>query len=173
MSCQLSGRNCNAQQDAGITCAHVPARWLRALEYRLFTRYRQDERGRAVALVERGYEDYGDRHAQSVLVIDKAIILADGNITTSSTASTALLVYGAAVVEGSVRSKPVSAGQHIYLDSLQSALVLKKSLRDNRYAVCIRQEPGISARRVFFRTQASAQRFADALETLRFESGMR
>lgn len=128
----------------------------------------------AVAVVERGFhEDYGDQHAQSVLVTDKAIILADGDITTSSFASTAVPVYGAAVVVGSARLKTVAAGQHIYLDSLQPAMVMKKNLRDNRYAVIIRQEPGITARRVFFRTQASAQRFADALETLRFESGMR
>lgn len=130
--------------------------------------------GQAVAVVERGFhEDYGDQHAQSVVVTDKAIILADGNITTGSFAGTAVPVYGSAVVVGSSNSKTVAAGQHIYLDSLMPAMVMKKNGRDNRYAVVIRQQPGVTARRVFFRSQASAKQFADALESLRFESSAR
>jgi hypothetical protein len=128
----------------------------------------------AVAVVERGFhEDYGDQRAQSVLVTDRAIILADGSITTGTYAGTAVPVYGAAVVVGSSNSKTVAAGQHIYLDSLMPAMVMQRNGRDNRFAVIIRQEPGITARRVFFRSQASAQRFADALEALRVESTTR
>lgn len=128
----------------------------------------------AVAVVERGFhEDYGYERAQSVVVTDTAIILADGNITTGSFAGTAVPVYGSAVVVGSSNSRTVAAGQHIYLDSLMPAIVVKKNGRDDRYAVIIRQEPGITARRVFFRSQASAQRFADAIASLRLEASLR
>lgn len=123
---------------------------------------------RAVSVIERGfYEDYGDQKVQAVQVTDEAIVLADGNITTSSHAGTAVPVYGAAVLVGSTTSKTVSAGQRIYINSLMPAMVMKKNLRDNRYAVIIRQEPGFTARRVYFRSQALAQEFADALAFLR------
>jgi hypothetical protein len=122
----------------------------------------------AIAVVERGFhEDYGDQRAQSVLVTDKAIVLSDGNITTGSYTGTAIPVYGTAVVIGASNSKTVAAGQHIYLDALLPSMVMKKNMREGRYAVIIRQSPGFTARRVFFRTQSSAQTFADALEVLR------
>lgn len=125
----------------------------------------------AVSVIERGfYEDYGDQKAQAVQVTDEAIILADGNITTSSHAGTAVPVYGAAVLVGSTKSKTVAAGQRIYINSLLPALVMRKNLRDNRYAVIIRQEPGFTARRVYFRSQTMAQEFADALAFLRQSS---
>jgi hypothetical protein len=122
----------------------------------------------AAAVVERGFhEDYGPQRAQSVLVTEKAVVLADGSITRGSYAATALPVYGAAVVVGSSNSKTIAAGQHIYFDTLLPALVLKKKMRENRYAVIIRQSPGFTARRVFLRSERSAQDFADALEALR------
>ena len=60
-----------------------------------------------------------------------------------------------------------------YLDSLMPAIVMKKNGRDDRYAVIIRQEPGNTARRVFFRSQASAPRFADAIASLKREASLR
>ncbi|MDZ4190400.1 MAG: hypothetical protein U1D65_00115 [Pseudomonas sp.] len=128
----------------------------------------------AVAVVERGFhEDYGKERAQSVVVTDKAIVLADGNITTGNFAGSAVPVYGSAVIVGTSNAKTIAAGQHIYLDSLMPAMVMKKNGRENRYAVIVRQEPGITARRVFFRSQAAAQNFADALASLKSASSAR
>lgn len=123
---------------------------------------------RATSIIERGFhEDYGDQRPQSVLVTDQAIILADGNITTGSHAGTAVPVYGAAVIVGTSTATTVAAGQHIYLDSLQPSIVVKRNGRDHRYAVIIRTDPGFTARRVFFRSAQRAQEFADALEYVR------
>lgn len=120
---------------------------------------------RAVSIIERGfYEDYGDQKAQSVSVTNKAIVIADGLVTKGVHSATAVPVYGAAIVMGSSTAKTVAAGQHIYLDSLQPSIVVKRNGRDNRYAVIVRATPGITARRVFFREERRAKEFADALE---------
>ncbi|MCU1719408.1 hypothetical protein [Pseudomonas sp. 5P_3.1_Bac2] len=127
----------------------------------------------AVAIVERGFhEDYGDQKTQSILITDKAIVLSDGSITTGSYSGTAIPVYGAAVVIGASNSKTIAAGQHIYLDTLLPSMVMKKNMREGRFAVIIRQSPGFTARRVFFRTQSSAEIFSDALEVLRAGHGV-
>lgn len=123
---------------------------------------------RAASIVERGFhEDYGDQKAQAVAVTDNAIVLSDGNITTVTSAGTAVPVYGAVAVVGTAKSKTVVAGQHIYFDSLLPSMVMKRNGRDNRYAVIVRASPGVTARRVFFRSEARAEEFADALEYLR------
>lgn len=123
---------------------------------------------RAASIVERGfYEDYGDQKTQAVQITHEAIILSDGSITTGTHAGTAVPVYGAAVVVGSSTSKTVSAGQRIYLSSLQRSIVLKRNGRDHRFAVIVRTEPGITARRIFFREERRAEEFADSLEYLR------
>jgi hypothetical protein len=123
---------------------------------------------KATAIIERGfYEDYGDQKTQSVHVTEEAIILADGSITTGSHYGTAIPTYGSAIVTGNSTAKTVAAGQRIYLDSLQPSLVMKRNGRDSRYAVVIRTEPGITARRIYFRSEARAKEFADAIEYVR------
>lgn len=123
---------------------------------------------RAVSVIERGfYEDYGKERPESVHVTNEAIILSDGSITTAQHAGTAVPVYGAAVLVGSTSAKTIAAGQRIYLNSLAPAIVLKRNARDNRYAVIIRTNPGVTSRRVFFRTEQRAEEFADALEFVR------
>jgi hypothetical protein len=122
---------------------------------------------RAVSIIERGfYEDYGDQKTQAVQVTEEAIILSDGSITTTRGIGTALPVYGTAIVATNSVGKTVAAGQHIYLAALEPSIVVERNGRDNRFAVIIRTEPGITARRVFFRSQARATEFADAIEYL-------
>lgn len=130
-------------------------------------------RERAAAVVERGFhEDYGRHKPQSVVVTDKAIVLSDGTVTRGIHSGTAAIpVYGVAVGVGATTATTVQAGQHIYLDSLQPAIVSKKQGRDHRFAVTIRQDPGITVRHVFFRSEQRAREFADALEWLRRSSG--
>lgn len=123
---------------------------------------------RAVSIVERGfYEDYANSKPQAVVISDDAIILSDGSVTTGSSFGSVIPNgYGGGVVAGNSVSKTVAAGQRIYLDSLQPSVIMKKNGRDNRFAVVIRIEPGITSRRIFFRSEQRAKEFADALEYL-------
>ena len=123
---------------------------------------------RAVSIIEQGfYEDYGKERPESVKVTPEAIVLADGAITTATHAGTVVPIYGAAAVVGTTSARTVAAGQRIYLSSLQPSIVAKRTGRDNRYAVIVRTAPGVTARRIFFRSEVRAEEFADALEYLR------
>lgn len=123
---------------------------------------------KAVSVIERGfYEDYGRQKPQAVQVTDQAIILSDGTVSTAVHSGTAVPVYGAAVLVGSSQVKTVAAGQHIYLESLLPSEVYKRNGRDNRYAVIVRTDPGVTSRRIYFRSERRAEEFADALEYVR------
>ncbi len=129
---------------------------------------------KAVSVIERGfYEDYGRQKPQAVQVTDQAIVLSDGTVSTAVHSGTAVPVYGAAVLVGSSQVKTVAAGQHIYLASLLPSEVYKRNWRDNRYAVIVRTDPGVTSRRIYFRSERRAEEFADALEYLRLAASGR
>lgn len=128
---------------------------------------------RAVSIVEQGfYEDYGEQRPQSVEITNEAIVLADGLKTTANSFGTVLPGGGIATVVGSSSVKTVAEGQRLYFRSLGPSMVYKKNARDNRYAVIMRMSVGATARRVFFRSEASAKQFADAVEYLRLNAPM-
>lgn len=123
---------------------------------------------RAVKVIEQGfYEDYGREKPQAVAVTQDAIILADGTITNTVGYGAATPVDRGAFVIGASTSKTVDAGQRIYLRSLGDSMLMQKNGRDSRYAVVIRLSEGVTARRIFFRSEQRAQEFLDALEYLK------
>lgn len=123
---------------------------------------------RAASIVEQGfYEDYGKQKVQSAMVTEEFIALSNGTVSQGVSLSQAA-IYGSALVGlGSTFITTRDINQRIYFRSVGAITVYKRNGRENRYAVIIRSVEQTTDRRIFFRSEARATEFADALEYLK------
>lgn len=122
----------------------------------------------SASIVEQGfYEDYGKQKPDSAMVTEEFIALSNGSVTNGVSISQAG-IYGHALVGlGSTYLTTREINQRIYFRSVGDIWVYKHNGRENRYAVVIRSTEQTTDRRVFFRSEARAKEFADALEYLK------
>lgn len=118
----------------------------------------------AASIIEQGfYEDFSQQKPQSAMVTPDFIALSNGTVSRGFTTGTATAYGGVVTGLGSTFIKTEDINQRIYFRSLGTPIVLKRNGRDNRYAVTIRMAEGSTARNVYFRSEARAKEFADAL----------